>query len=275
MLTLTSSHVKGILCTKAVEESMNTTCFSRHSFDSFPRAKTMLSNLFKSFGWMSFSSSGFQCQLELKIWVTCIYKPGHANCLPLHPGAPPCNVDMAAWAPAVVKVACIPEASMSDKYNDHTCGSDVSWSNQRSQRIWLTQAKWQTIYLTEHGVKMTIGHESKKYYRTHAAWGGRNDPFCHPFALPVCSSSRATRSQPDIFDTTAVEGADRQWGPSQATWKKMLLYHVTYISSTVPRTIWFVRLLKILKRHAVLSPEPPKIQASRSLTRPFCKKPSD
>ena len=67
MLTVTSSHVKGILRTKAVEESMNTMCFSRHSFDSFPRAKTMLSNLFKSFGWISFSSSGFQCQLELKI----------------------------------------------------------------------------------------------------------------------------------------------------------------------------------------------------------------
>ena len=183
MLTVTSSHVKGILCTKAVEESMSTMCFSRHSFDSFPRAKTMLSNLFKSFGWMSFSSSGFQCQLGLKIWVACIYKPGHVNLLTVHPGAPPCNVDMAAWAPAVVKVACIPEASMSDKYNDHTCGSDVSWSNQRSQRIWLTQAKWQTIYL-DMVSKWWLAHESKKYYRPNAAWRGRNNPFCHPFCPP-------------------------------------------------------------------------------------------
>ena len=72
---------------------------------------------------------------------------------------------MAAWAPAVVKVACIPEASMSDKYNDHTCGSDVSSSNQR-KRTWLTQVMWQTINLTNmNGVKM-IGYESEKYYGT-------------------------------------------------------------------------------------------------------------
>lgn len=147
MLTVTSSHVKGTLCTKAVEEFRHTTCFSRHSFASFPSGQTtstsILSNSFKSFGWMSFSS-GFQCQLELKSWHVFTVQTWPCKLSTVHPRAPPCNVDMAAWAPAVVRVACIPGASMSDKYNDHTCGSDVSWSNQR-KRIWLTQAMWQTM----------------------------------------------------------------------------------------------------------------------------------
>ena len=202
-------------------------------------------------------------------------QPWPCKCLPLHPGAPPCNVDMAAWAPAVVKVACIPEASMSDKYNDHTCGSDVSWSNgPGSASGWPKQSDEQLTSDGHFCVKMMIGHESKKYYRPHAAWRGRNNPF---FALPVCSSSKATRSQPNIFDTTAVEAADRQWGPSQATWKKMLLHHLHIYPALSLGPFDLLGCLKFSSAMLFWVPNllKYKLAASHSLTRPFCKKPSD
>ena len=196
-------------------------------------------------------------------------------------------VNCAPWSPTLqCRHGCMSPSCGKGRMHS---GGEHEWQIQRPHlRQWcfLKQStvpahlvdpskKRQTIYLTQHGVKMMIGHESKKYYRPHAAWRGRNNPFCHPFCPPSLQLLKSNQKSAWHIWHNCSWGCRSAMRSQSSNMKENVTISSAYISSTVPRTIWFVRLLKILKRHAVLSPEPPKIQASHSLTRPFCKKPSD